>query len=150
MKKKYGLCFSVLICLSAMVFTTCDYFGTIRGVISGVRYSVRVDNQSAGRSARSALSSDDIVELYIREYSYLYDHENFGSGDYGVLAMISDGKIYYDDNGERKYIRNAGWYSVEETNLNIKTGICNDTCSLFWLNVTKLRVNGKEYEFPSI
>ena len=44
MKNKYSLGFFIIICVLTMVFTTCDYFGTMRGVVSGVKYSIRVDN----------------------------------------------------------------------------------------------------------
>ena len=123
---------------AAFALAACDAFGTIIGTISGLKYSIQVDNQAGG--ARAVLASGDEVELYIRGFAYEEDANN------RVLCLVSDGDT---DNGSKGgIIDNAGWYSVD-ADLDVENDVNPGPYSSFTARINYLRVNGVVYRFPT-
>jgi hypothetical protein len=124
---------AALVC--SVIFASCE-FGTIREVVGGLKYSIQVNNQSASRS----ISAADTVELYIYNFEYCEDANNRG------LIIIANGDR---DMGSRGgVLNNAGWYSVT-SDLAVSNDVNNGPYSGFEIGISKLRVNGTEYDFPT-
>jgi hypothetical protein len=107
-----------------------------------IKYSIQVNNKAAGRAA---ITDTDTVELYIHYFEY--NHDTFSHEGYGVkLMIIADGDR---DIGDDKILNNAGWFSVEELELPLFGGFQNGPYSSFDVRISKIRVNGVEYNFPN-
>jgi hypothetical protein len=147
MKKKF-LAIALLVLL---MVSGCDHFGTVIGTVSGLTYSIQVDNQAAAnlRSASvlppslsaTAIQPTDTVELYIHHMEYNEDRANRG------LILIADGDRGMGSKFNGARLSNAGWYSVH-ADLAIYTDVHNGPYSSFLLGIDKIRVNGDEYDFP--
>ena len=133
-----------------------------------LRYSVEVTKRtspvtsiSASRAAGGAVATvsaaasfdaGDTVELYIEIFEYCLDT----AGEALVLIAKGDRDI---GNGEWDFsngpnpngemLNNAGWYSAE-SDLEVKNDFHNGQYSSFQVSITKLKVNGTEYDFPSL
>ena len=102
---------------------------------SGRGYSIQVNNQAAGRS----IAPTDTVELYIHHFEYQEDANN------RALIIIANGDRTQGSKGG--ILNNAGWYSVT-ANLDVTNDVNNGPYSSFLVGISKLRVNGNEYNFP--
>jgi hypothetical protein len=120
-----------------------------------VTYSVEVKNQLAPAASLASplpppgmarnIAATDTVELYINNFEYLEDAQN------RALILIADGDRLGDVNRPGEYINNAGWFSFEEELSVINALALRNTgsYSAFQINISKLKVNGTEYNFPS-
>jgi hypothetical protein len=127
-KKVAGLCGLLLL---GLVITACEMGG--RG---DLKYSIQVNNQL---SARSMISAEDTVELYIHHFEYREDAAR------RVLIIIANGDR--DMGSEDRILNNAGWYSVD-ADLAVSNYVNDGPYSSFLVGMNKLRVNGTEYDFP--
>ncbi len=104
-----------------------------------LKYSVQVNNQAA---MPRAITSEDTVELYIHNLDYNEDiNDVVGRG----LVLVASGDR---DNGSKGgKINNAGWYSVN-AELAVINAVNIGSYSSFLINVSKMKIDGIEYEFP--
>jgi hypothetical protein len=136
--------FVVIFIVIALIITTisCDTgtgpgFGPGPGTGTGdLKYSVQVNNQLS--PARS-LMAGDTVELYIENFEYCEDAEN------RALILIANGDRSMGSKGG--ILNNAGWYSVH-SELAVENDVNNGPYSSFQIKISKLKVNGTEYDFP--
>jgi len=136
MKKKNILYALAALGFIAALITGCDYFGTIRGIVGGLGYSVEVNNKLAARTVGAA----DTVELYIQNLMYQQDGEHKG------LILVANGDHNMGTKGGK--LDNAGWYSVN-SDLAVTNDVNYGTYSSFFIRISKLRINGTEYDFSS-
>ncbi|MCL1911929.1 MAG: hypothetical protein FWG13_06965 [Leptospirales bacterium] len=149
MKRKI-LCFFAALGIIAALITACE-FGTINNTLGGLKYSVRVDNQSSYASIGSIvlnalraftpfkdIGSGAKVELYINNLAYVGDIK-------GPLFLI-DNDSGVDMGSKGGSLNNAGWYSVD-ADLEVKNDVNNGPYSSFYIYIAKLRVDGDEYDF---
>jgi hypothetical protein len=143
MKNKWLVDLCVLL-VFGFVVTACDMGNSGSKDLSGSRdlySSIQVNNQLShpSRSMARSIAAGDTVELYIHHLEYMED------ANYRALIIIANGDR--DMGSKGGILNNAGWYSV-----NADLGITNDSndgpYSSFLLGVSKLRVNGTEYNFP--
>jgi hypothetical protein len=114
---------------------SCDNEGTDNSV-TGLKYSVQVNNQASSKS----IAAGDTIELYINNFEYNEDANN------RALILIADGNR--DMGSKGGILDNAGWYSVD-SELAVTNDVNNGPYSSFQIRISKLRVNGTEYDFPN-
>jgi hypothetical protein len=126
MKKKCIVGFFVLLVLGFIVLAC--------GKEKDINYSVQVNN----KAAMKAITDTDTVELFIANMEYIEDANPRGM----IIIAANDREA---DGGKK--LNNAGWYSIR-ADLDVHTYANNGPYSLFFLKISKLRVNGTEYVFP--
>jgi len=102
-----------------------------------LRYSVQVNNRAASR----AIAAEDTVELYIHHLEYEEDANN--------RALIIIAANDRDQGSKGGKLNNAGWYSVT-ADLDVTNDVNDGPYSVFLIGISKLKVDGTEYEFPHI
>jgi hypothetical protein len=126
------------------MLTTCDMFGTINATVSGLKFSMQVNNRTAGRAT---IGSTDTVELYLERFRY--EHDGFdldadGFSDGGYIIIVSN--VDTDDDGY--YFDNADWYDASIREWQARTKPFSGAHSSFNILITKMRINGDVYDFP--
>jgi hypothetical protein len=120
---------------------------------SDLKYSIQVNKQGAvpvdnqrpvqannQLAAARSIAAEDTVELYIHQFEYEEDEYNRG------LIIIAEGNR--DMGSKGGILNNAGWFSVDEVDLPVSNDVNPGPYSSFGIRISKLKVNGKEYEFP--
>jgi hypothetical protein len=130
MKSKMGLALGGLL-VFGFLFGACD----MDDGSNNLTYSIQVNNQA---SLARTIVSTDTVELYINNFEYCEDANN------RALILVANGDR--DMGSKGGILNNAGWYSVN-TNLPVTNDINNGPYSSFQIRITKLKVNGTEYNF---
>ena len=138
------------LCAAAITIADCDHLGTINDELLDLKYSVEVTGSRASLSRAAADDQTDAidpladVELYIEEFEYIWGEQD--DNDYWGLVLI----INYDRHiggFKRDIKKNSGWYSVH-ADLQVLSNIKkNKSYPLIMINFSKMRVNGREYEF---
>jgi len=137
--KKTNIYYILTALIVTLLITNCDNFHTIRSVIGNIDYSIQVNNQAA---SRAALSENDTIELFIRNFQYCEDAASRS------IAIIAEG---WDRGRLGGQLNNSGWYSVSADlqPANHQADIHNGRYSSVMLRIEKLRVNGTVYDFPA-
>jgi len=144
---------TVLVTVMVLIFSAMSLTGCNNGGGGGsapqntknLKYSIQVNNKAAPQAknnAARAINDTDTVELFILNFEYLEDAENRG------LIMVANGDRDMGSKGKDKMLNNAKWYSVT-ADLDVKNDINNGSYSGFQMRISKLKVNGTEYDFPN-
>ena len=122
-------------CLAVVVMFSCkkpDNNG-----LNGFKCSVQVNNQA---SATKAIAEDDEVELYVKTFAYVHQT----SPKWMIIVASSENGMRDED---ENLIVNDGWFNAKTTEWLNQASRTSGLYPAIMLDITKLKVNGKEYSF---
>ncbi|MCL2130130.1 MAG: hypothetical protein FWH35_07245 [Treponema sp.] len=129
MKKKVFFTLLPVLVISGLLIFSCDTRDS-----DGLICSIQVNNKAAAK----AIADGDEVELYIKAFSYIHE-----TSPKWIIIVASAENSMTDMNGNQ--IINDGWFSVDTTEWINQSDHESGLYSAIGLEITKLKVNGKEY-----